>query len=388
MGAFDPSMQPVGGLDLNAVTKNMKKFEGATPKQTQQATAKALGQAIGTKITTKDLAPKKMEQVAALAENTAPEVKQAELEAKPKKELSSNEKVYMALAAVLPTLIGSAFGGVEGAKAGAEATGGFFKEIGANELDKQKRAEEAANKMEIAKVGFAEKAQQNELQRAQSKENAAMLAGVRAGDKEVAALKDTRDYATNLRKEYIGSDVIKNEKIVKIAASQIASAVNDPSSAGDIRLITNYMKTIDPSTGVKEGEFANAANAGGVPDRIRAEFNRIRRGERLTPEQRADFAKQALLQAQSYLEPANKLRQGYIAQAQKYGIDPQEVIFDPESSMSVSGEMLGAPPAPLAPAAGAPLPVDPDVEAYAKRHGISTTAAAIQVERFKKAQGN
>jgi len=53
------------------------------------------------------------------------------------------------------------------------------------------------------------------------------------------------------------------------------------------------MKMLDPGSVVRESEFATAANAAGVPDRIRNQFNRVRTGERLAEKQRADFLNQA-----------------------------------------------------------------------------------------------
>lgn len=68
-----------------------------------------------------------------------------------------------------------------------------------------------------------------------------------------------------------------------------ATAIAEPSAAGDISLIFNFMKMNDPGSTVREGEFATAQNATGVSNRIRNQYNNIVRGERLNPEQRQDF---------------------------------------------------------------------------------------------------
>ena len=49
------------------------------------------------------------------------------------------------------------------------------------------------------------------------------------------------------------------------------------------------MKALDPTSVVREGEFANAQNSAGVPDRIRNYYNQLQRATRLNPEQRAEF---------------------------------------------------------------------------------------------------
>lgn len=73
----------------------------------------------------------------------------------------------------------------------------------------------------------------------------------------------------------------------------VLAAAADPSAAGDLSLIFAYMKMLDPGSVVREGEFATAQNTAGVPDRIRNAYNKLISGERLAPNQRQDFVKQA-----------------------------------------------------------------------------------------------
>jgi hypothetical protein len=97
------------------------------------------------------------------------------------------------------------------------------------------------------------------------------------------AFKETRD----LRKEFTknSGEFIKQRD----AFSRIQASVEDPSAAGDLSLIFNYMKLLDPGSTVREGEFATAQNSAGVPDIIRARFNKVSSGERLAEKQRTDF---------------------------------------------------------------------------------------------------
>jgi len=59
--------------------------------------------------------------------------------------------------------------------------------------------------------------------------------------------------------------------------------------AGDLSLIFQYMKILDPGSTVREGEFATAQNAGGVDDKVRSLYNQIVEGARLSASQRIDF---------------------------------------------------------------------------------------------------
>lgn len=79
----------------------------------------------------------------------------------------------------------------------------------------------------------------------------------------------------------------------KEAYVRIQAAAKDPSAAGDLALIFNYMKLLDPGSVVREGEFATAQNTAGVPDQIRNMYNRALNGERLNPNQRGDFVNRA-----------------------------------------------------------------------------------------------
>ena len=99
------------------------------------------------------------------------------------------------------------------------------------------------------------------------------------------------DQEAKLRDKFAGQskDYIK----VRDAQQRILASAEDPSAAGDLALIFNYMKVLDPSSTVREGEFATAQNAAGVGQRVMAQYNSIMRGERMTPVQRADFVKRA-----------------------------------------------------------------------------------------------
>jgi hypothetical protein len=108
----------------------------------------------------------------------------------------------------------------------------------------------------------------------------------------------------------------------------VIGAAKEPTAAGDLSLIFAYMKMLDPGSVVREGEFATAQNATGVPDRIRNLYNQVTQGVRLNPAQRADFVKQA-----GNIYSTAKMRQDritgtYRQRAQRRGLDPNDVIVD------------------------------------------------------------
>ena len=97
----------------------------------------------------------------------------------------------------------------------------------------------------------------------------------------------------SLRKERRGDATTKDTRALQSSFTKIQDAAKKPSAAGDLNLIFNFMKMLDPGSVVREGEFATAQNAAGVPDQVRNLFNRLREGERLNDKQRKDFSMQA-----------------------------------------------------------------------------------------------
>jgi hypothetical protein len=112
----------------------------------------------------------------------------------------------------------------------------------------------------------------------------------RAGER---ADKIGREDQRRLQSAYDADPTTKESKQIASSWSRVQGAFKEPSAAGDLSLIFGYMKMLDPGSTVREGEFANAQNAGGIPDRVQAQYNRIASGERLSEGQRADFFKQA-----------------------------------------------------------------------------------------------
>lgn len=138
--------------------------------------------------------------------------------------------------------------------------------------------------------------------------------------------KQLYDVEEGIRKEY--SSHAKPFFETRDAYSRIQQAASAPSPAGDLALIFNFMKMLDPGSVVREGEFATAQNAAGIPERVRNMWNRALTGERLGDDQRADFVRQAQglygRAERQYLVAQDQYR----SLAERKGIDPRNVILD------------------------------------------------------------
>lgn len=125
------------------------------------------------------------------------------------------------------------------------------------------------------------------------------------------------------------------------AYNRILASASDPSAAGDLALIFNYMKLLDPGSVVREGEFANAQNAAGVPERIKAQYNRLINGERLTADTRADFVSTSDRLFDSALEQQSRTDSEFINRAQRLGI-PKDLVVRETGSTGRAGADIDA----------------------------------------------
>jgi hypothetical protein len=126
-----------------------------------------------------------------------------------------------------------------------------------------------------------------------NKEAASTLLGGMGMELDPEKLKASTEAVDALRKEFTSLPQVKDFQTVSAAYQKIRGGAKQDSAAGDLSLIFSYMKLLDPGSVVREGEFANAQNSAGVPDRIRAKYNQVLRGERLAPAQRQDFLQTA-----------------------------------------------------------------------------------------------
>lgn len=149
-----------------------------------------------------------------------------------------------------------------------------------------------------------------------------------AGGKPSDISKDDLDKAKSIRGEFVAIPAVKSFSEQSQAFGRIVASAENPSPAGDLALIFNYMKVLDPGSTVREGEFANAQNAGGVDDRVRSLFNQVMVGTRLTESQRADFVSRAQRLYSNAEQGYAKTEKFYKGLAQRAGLKPEDVIPD------------------------------------------------------------
>lgn len=128
------------------------------------------------------------------------------------------------------------------------------------------------------------------------------------------------------RQEVTGSPTYKAYVESNNAHDQMSRALSgDGTAYGDIAAIFTFMKAVDPVSTVREGEFATAQNAAGVPTKILNAYNQSKQGTRLDSTQRGEMlevAKQLVGARKSSHDAAVK---PVLAQARRRGYRTEEI---------------------------------------------------------------
>lgn len=150
------------------------------------------------------------------------------------------------------------------------------------------------------------------------------------------------DQVQKLRKEWLSLPTTKDTQSVSVAFQKVKSGAETPTAAGDMGMIFNFMKMLDPGSVVREGEFANAQNATGVPSRVINIYNQILSGQRLNPEQRQDFLNQAQKVFDAQMIQQKRINDQYSSLAQRQGFAPTDVVLDFFENLNPEQKQKGA----------------------------------------------
>lgn len=114
--------------------------------------------------------------------------------------------------------------------------------------------------------------------------------------------------------DYDNGQEIKDLRKVQAAFNKIQQSISPTSTPPqDMSTIFSFMKILDPGSTVREGEYATAQNARGIPETVSNLYNQVLQGVKLTPAQRQQFLQAAegnlVGQAQSALPRIKQFRQ-------------------------------------------------------------------------------
>lgn len=137
---------------------------------------------------------------------------------------------------------------------------------------------------------------------------------------------DKNKAVESARKEFSGLAPVKEFGTQAAAYGRIVASSQDPSPAGDMALVFNFMKLLDPGSTVREGEYANAKNAASVPTRIQNQYNNIIDGTFLNPKQRDDFTNRSEMLYQDAERQYSNIESQYKQFASAAGLPADQVI--------------------------------------------------------------
>jgi hypothetical protein len=128
----------------------------------------------------------------------------------------------------------------------------------------------------------------------------------------------------SLRKELAANQT--GFRVIEQGYNTINSAAE--SGVGDMARVYSIMKMFDPGSAVREGEYATAATAGGVPSSIIGVYNSLVGGGKLSPQMRKDIIAQAQKLYDEAKKRADNQRQIIKNIAERRGLDINNILLD------------------------------------------------------------
>jgi hypothetical protein len=155
------------------------------------------------------------------------------------------------------------------------------------------------------------------------------VAGDKAAKGEAERGDKNRKESLDLTDKYMGHPVTKETNTILSSYDKIKSVgkdVNKAVPADDMALVFSFMKMMDPGSTVREGEYANAENTRGVPESVRARYNKVLEGDLLTPQQRTEFIGTAGKIKDAQVGRQKEIYGQYKDISSRYGFDPMQVL--------------------------------------------------------------
>lgn len=108
----------------------------------------------------------------------------------------------------------------------------------------------------------------------------------RLEDAKESGVLELKDKIT-LNKEF--TNLTKDTKLIRNTAADLDKLAKIKSGPAALAMVFKFMKALDPTSVVREGEQASAENSAGVPEAVRNMYNKIVSGARLGEEQMKQF---------------------------------------------------------------------------------------------------
>lgn len=146
-------------------------------------------------------------------------------------------------------------------------------------------------------------------------------------DKDAKAQGEkTFDNTTTLRKEF---QTGKEYTAYSNSMRALSASMKQPETPeGDLAVIYNYAKIMDPDSAVREGELELAASGASLVERMRKKYNMVSEGATLPPGTRDQLIEAMRAQGRAYNTSYSGRYKQYADLSQRQGIDPTLVVGD------------------------------------------------------------
>ena len=135
-----------------------------------------------------------------------------------------------------------------------------------------------------------------------------------------------RQDARQLRKDFEGQADVKNYEEVRSAYTRLQDLARSGTATDDTAIGFEFMKMLDPTSVVRESEYALVGQSQGITGQALVALQRLSTGQRLTPELRRNLVNTAGLVFRGRQARYNELVQQYRGYAQEDGIDPDRIV--------------------------------------------------------------
>lgn len=131
---------------------------------------------------------------------------------------------------------------------------------------------------------------------------------------------------TELRKEFADLPEVKNYKLAFPSYKAITEAATRNNPQADINLIYGLAKLYDPTSVVREGEYATIANSQAIPEWLKGMAQNVAGGGRLTPQTKQQILQEARGRIVTYQNEYEKARGTYGNIAGQRGVSSSNVF--------------------------------------------------------------
>ena len=156
--------------------------------------------------------------------------------------------------------------------------------------------------------------------------NAAALRDQAQATRDAAKIQTGFSNEKALRQEFEGLPEVKAYKLAYPAFAAIKDAATRDTPQADINIVYGIAKIFDPTSVVREGEYATVANSPNIPDRLKGTINYVTGGGRLTPEVKQKLIAEAAGRVAAFKAEHDKARGSYEGIAKSQGMNPASVF--------------------------------------------------------------